>query len=74
MVGETDHRLLLMQLVSSDFDPQARKKYASQSWGQQPGKWQWVESPFSTAVRMLAPSQAVAAHLGKGGVSLGFVT
>ena len=73
-MGETEHRLLLMQLVSSDFDPQARKKYAAQSRGEQPGKWQWVESPFSTAMRMLAPSIAVAAELGKGGASLGFVT
>ena len=59
-----------MQLVSSDFDPQARKKYASHFGEQQTGKWQWVESPFSNAVRMLAPSQAVAAELGKGAESL----
>ena len=63
-----------MQLVSLDFDPQARKKYTVRFGEQQTGKWQWVESPFSDAVRMLAPSQAVAAELGKGAESLGFVT
>ena len=72
--AETDDMLLLMQLVSSDYEPQARQKFAWQSGGQQAGKWKWVASPFSTSVHYLAPSQAVAAQLGQGGSSLGYVT
>ena len=62
-----------MQLVSSDFEPQARSNYAASSWQEHTGSWEWVVSPFSTSVRTLAPSQAAADVLGKGGVSLGFV-
>ena len=64
---------LLVQLASSNFDGQARQKYTAATWIQQAGSWKWVASPFSRAVRTLAPSQAVAAQIGKGAMSLGFV-
>ena len=72
-MGKTGNMLLLMQLVSCDYDSQARKKYAAACGQEQAGSWKWVASPFSRAVRTLAPPQAVAAQLGQGGRSLGFV-
>ena len=65
--------LLLVQLASSNFDGQARHKYAAACGQEQAGSWKWVASPFCRAVRTLAPPQAVAAQIGKGGRSLGFV-
>lgn len=65
--------LLLLQLVSSDFDRQARRKFAAGYRREQTGSWKWVRSPFSNAVRTFAPSQSAASVLGKGGVSLRFV-
>ena len=72
-MGKTGNMMLLMQLVSCDYDSQARKKYAAARRQELTGSWRWVASPFSRAVRTLIPSQAVAAQIGKGGRSLGFV-
>ena len=71
--SKSGHRLLLLQLVSSDFDRQARRKYAAACGQEQTGSWEWVRLPFSNAVRTFAPSQAAASVLGNGGASLGFV-
>ena len=62
-----------MQLVSSDFEHQARSKYAAATGRKYTGSWKWVQAPFSSVVRFLAPAQAIAGELGKGSWSLGFV-
>lgn len=47
-VGKTGNMLLLVQLVSCDYDIPARKKYAAACGQEQAGSWKWkAHAPFA---------------------------
>ena len=60
-------------MESADQEEQARRKFAAATDQTKAGDWVWRHAEFSRVVRFLAPSEAGAGVLGKGGISVGEV-